>query len=383
MRILVFVERFMFITQTFVYNEINKLAEHHEVKLLTTERLNEEKSAFKDVVLMPLRQTALRRRLFWELERRDLFINRKNKAFSKKVNELIVAFKPDVIHGHFGYETMTLLDNLNPTSIPIFITFHGYDASQMLSRKSYISKMNSFFQKFNVIPTTVSRYMKSDLIQAGMKVKNARINYCGIDIQHFSIPPITIPSKYFIFLQIASFSEKKGHVYTLKAFRLFLSSQIDKKKYRLILAGAWDLFEEIKRLCTELGLDEYVEFPGAVNPSQAYTLLSQADVFVHHSIVASNGDKEGIPNAVMEAMAMQLPVLSTLHSGIPELVEDGVNGYLVAEKDVEGYAKRMADILSWGKLDRNREKIKQQFSLEPHTEHLLSMYREAIASKPA
>jgi colanic acid/amylovoran biosynthesis glycosyltransferase len=76
-------------------------------------------------------------------------------------------------------------------------------------------------------------------------------------------------------------------------------------------------------------------------------------------------------------------VLSTLHSGIPELVEEGVNGYLVAERDVEAYANRMADILTWGKLERNREKIIQLFSLEPHTEHLLSMYREAIASNPA
>ena len=84
--------------------------------------------------------------------------------------------------------------------------------------------------------------------------------------------------------------------------------------------------------------------------------------------------KEGIPNAIMEAMAMELPVISTWHAGIPELVEDGVNGYLIEERNVEAYAKRMLDILHWKRIPANRFKIIEKFSIESHYKELTNIY---------
>ena len=107
-------------------------------------------------------------------------------------------------------------------------------------------------------------------------------------------------------------------------------------------------------------------------------MFENADYFIHHSIVDSRGDMEGIPNALMEAMAMELPVISSIHSGIPELVEDGVNGYLVKEKDVTNYAKRFEDILNFGYLSINREKVIEKFELRAHKRILSQLYQKSI-----
>ena len=106
--------------------------------------------------------------------------------------------------------------------------------------------------------------------------------------------------------------------------------------------------------------------------------MKQADVFVHHSITSSNGDQEGIPTALMEAMAMELPVISTIHSGIPELVQNGVNGYLVQEKDINTYAKKMSEALKLGKLLKNREIINADFELTKHNEQLVQLYQKLV-----
>ena len=91
-----------------------------------------------------------------------------------------------------------------------------------------------------------------------------------------------------------------------------------------------------------------------------------------------NGDEEGIPNAIMEAMAMKLPILSTFHAGIPELVEHGVNGLLCEEKDIDSLATQMLEIQSWGKLDKNRQKIIDEFNYESHNKKLLEFYNQVI-----
>jgi len=107
--------------------------------------------------------------------------------------------------------------------------------------------------------------------------------------------------------------------------------------------------------------------------------MERAHYFVHHSITTEAGDTEGIPNAIMEAMAMELPVLATCHAGIPELVEDGIHGYLIPERDIDQYARRIADILQWGYQPKNRQKVQAQFELERHKEELIRYYQECLS----
>lgn len=380
MKILVFVENFMGPTLLFIYNEIMELSKTNDVLLLTTNRIkgSEKDFPFEKLKIIPFTQNRISRKINWVLEKNDIALSRKNYVYKTQLNELINEFKPDIIHGHFGYESLILLENMEHPSCPVFVSFHGYDASEMLRRKCYVKKLNSNFDKFDITPIYVSNYMKKDLEAAGVNLKNGRLLYYGTDMDYFK--PIEHPETHdkFTFLQISSFNEKKGHIYTLQAFKKFLDSAADKNKYKLILAGGGSLLETIKNETSNLGLSNLVEFTGTITYKETYPLLQQADAFVHHSITLPNGMKEGIPNALMEAMAMELPVISTLHAGIPELIEDGVNGYLVNEKDILAYAKRMKDILTWNHQPQNRQKIKELFSREAHNRNLLHIYREKI-----
>ena len=102
----------------------------------------------------------------------------------------------------------------------------------------------------------------------------------------------------------------------------------------------------------------------------------KTNVYLQHSVSPPSGDSEGLPISIMEAMAMNLPVVSTFHSGIPELVENGVNGYLVEERDLKSYAISLAKALEMGNLSINRQKIKDQFNLQKQCKKLIATIEE-------
>ncbi len=365
-------------TLLFIYSEIQELSKTNDVLLVATERVpgSEKNYPFENLTVIPYTPNTVARKISWVLEKRDIYLTRKNHDFSKKINALIASFKPDIIHGHFGYESIILLENIKKPPCPIFISFHGFDASEMLKLKCYVKKLNYYIEKLHFTPICVSNFMRQDMENAGINLKSARLLYYGTDLDFFKPGPKLTHTNNFIFLQISSFLEKKGHIYTMLAFKKFLETVPDKTRYKLILAGGGPLFEKVKSESIELDLSKYIEFPGILSHKDTLPFLQNADVFVHHSITSSSGMKEGIPNALMEAMAMELPVISTLHAGIPELVEDGVNGYLVAEKDTDAYAGRMKDILSWKRLPVNRQKVQDLFSRKAHYRNLMNIYQK-------
>jgi glycosyltransferase involved in cell wall biosynthesis len=301
----------------------------------------------------------------------------RNQHFQEQLTRVIDEFKPDLIHCQFGYQAIRLIDNLDNETIPVVIQFHGYDASKRLSKKSYVKRLREIMERDNYYSIFVAESLRKNLEKHNITVRNSMILHCGIDLEKFSREKAQTHDD-FIFLQVSSLAEKKGHEYTLEAFARFLTAQ-KSKNYKLILTGDGKRKEQLKRLSAKLNIHNHVEFVGFVSPDEAKNLMQNADVFVHHSITPESGDEEGIPNALMEAMAMELPVISSYHAGIPELVTDGVNGYLVKEKDVNAYALRMRDIISWKKLRINRDVIAAEFEIVKHIEKLERFYSDIIA----
>ncbi len=186
----------------------------------------------------------------------------------------------------------------------------------------------------------------------------------------------------YTYLQIATLSERKGQEITLLAFKKLLESYSGDMKLKLIIAGGKEdqYGEKIRNMPAELGIKNSVEFRDWIDPEEAKELMMQADCCVHHSRTI-NGRTEGIPTAVSEAMAMELPVISTVHAGIPELVENGVNGFLIKENDVDSYAKRMLEIQSWDYLKINRDKVAGKFNITLRIGLLESYYKDILSKK--
>ena len=228
----------------------------------------------------------------------------KSKFIRNKLNEIIEKFNPDIIHTHFGYESWYFLENFNnANNIPIFISFHGFDASHKLNSIRYrktILKWNND-KKVNFI--FVSNFMLNNVQKRiGQAINRLNILYYGTDVSFFKRNynlSENLAKKPKIFLQISSFADKKGHQFTIKAFDLLVKKhQLANNDVQLILAGEGTLKNEIVELVKTLKLENYVQFPGLVNHFEAKGLMQNANYFVHHSVTSDRiGDMEGIPNA--------------------------------------------------------------------------------------
>lgn len=364
-------------TETFIYNEIKEIESFIDLHLICCHRHNSELFPLPPLTQVPYEPSRIRAKVLHELRQRNLSWAYHLPVFRKRLDAVISQQQPDLIHCHFGPQAIRLWDNSRKArQLPILISFHGYDASRLLRQKAYVRKMQHLSQLPNVSIICVSRYMRQRLNDAGINTQRSHILYYGTDCEFFVPRSGKTTDTPYTFLQISSFREKKGHRYTLAAYAKFLQ-ETPSKETQLILAGDGPLREAVMKQAEELKIQDHVHFPGLVKPDQARELLAEADCFVHHSITARNGDTEGIPNAIMEAMAMELPVISTIHAGIPELVEDSVNGFLIEEKDVEAYTKAMHNILPWTRKAKNREKVLSAFERKQHARSLFEIYQQA------
>lgn len=372
-KILVYSDRFGGNTTTFIYNEVVGLTNDFRVKYVCTERINPQLFPFEDVEVVPYEVGRVVRKLRWWAEIYDQSLIFKNATFAKRINQIVEEFQPDLIHCHFGYEALRFMDNLERKDIPVVVSFRGHDASYFLSRKTYVNKLKELLSRENVFPTFVCNFLKENLEKVGIPVGTHLILYSGTKVEMFRREMYKEMKEPFTFLQVSHFEERKGHIYVLEAFKR-LVEDLPGQKLKLMLAGGGPLLEEIKSQAESYGIGDRVYFPGWVSPEKVRELLEVADAYVLHSITV-DGWTEGIPNALMEAMAMELPLVSTLHAGIPELVEENVHGILTEEKDVEGFFEGMKEVMSWGYKPESRERIEDKFEYKKHMQQLKDYYQ--------
>jgi colanic acid/amylovoran biosynthesis glycosyltransferase len=300
------------------------------------------------------------------------------ERFWKRV---LAAERARLVHAHFGHFGLDILPAVRALGLPLLVTFHGFDGSKLLRDDRYTRQLNDLFGYAHVV--TVSKNMAERLAPHGLREGRYTVHYIGVPVEEFGFvdrQPAAAKierGEPLTFLQVSNFVEKKGHRYTLEAFSRYLGG---RPRDRLILAGDGPLRAAMEELCVTRGLAGRVVFAGRVVKSEVTDLMRSADVFVHHSVTASDGDMEGIPTVLMEAMSTGLVVVSTRHSGIPELVDHGVDGFLVGERDVEGYTETLRGLSAadpeMGK--RARKKIEDRFDMTVQNAELKRIYRRAI-----
>lgn len=366
---------------TFIHNEINYINKKDELLYLAIKYIPCDNIVSENFKIISYSPSSILSKWRSVLKRFSISLNFRLLSFKKEILEVISSFQPDIVHLHFGYEALRFFDNF-PAKVkfktPIFIHFHGYDASVMLRNKAYVRRLKILLKQENIYPLYVSQFIRQNLLAKGIKSANGTILYCGVDIKKFTLKKDRkVFRDHIHFLQVSSLAEKKGHEFTLRAYSIF-KKRFPSLKSKLVLTGNGPRRIDLMELATILGIDHEIIFKGMIDPTEVPGLLSTADVFVHHSITSTKGDTEGLPTSIMEAMAMELPILSTYHAGIPELVKTNQNGILVKEKDIEGMANGFEEIIKMGYLAINREKIIQYYSLEKHNEALINLYRQAV-----
>jgi colanic acid/amylovoran biosynthesis glycosyltransferase len=180
------------------------------------------------------------------------------------------------------------------------------------------------------------------------------------------------------FVQACRLIEKKGLDDALHAFARFVQTH---PQAHFTIAGEGPLLEPLTTLCGQLGIASNVTFAGFLKGRALCDLFHASHIFIHPSRITEDGNQEGIPNAMLEAMATGLPVIATLHGGIPEAVRKDVTGLLVPERDVDGLHASMAQLTSglWPTMSEEAAAdVRDQFESTAQIAKLEAVYDEAV-----
>lgn len=285
----------------------------------------------------------------------------------------------DVIHAHFGPngKLAIFLKDLGLIDGKVITAFHGFDISAYL--KSHSRNTYDYLFKNGDLFLPISDRWRKKLLELGTPSQKIAIHRMGIDLSSFSY---TVKEKRekMILLTVGRFVEKKGIKYAILAAKPLL------KKYEYLeyyLVGDGPLRSEIETLIKSAGLGKRIKLFGWQKQGDVKKIMQESDILIAPSVTSENGDQEGIPVTIMEAMAVGLPVVSTKHSGIPELVKEQKSGILVAERNVQELRKAMEFLIKnpkermeMGKMGRRI--VEEEFNIKKLNKNLLKLYQNLL-----
>lgn len=250
-----------------------------------------------------------------------------------------------ILHYHYGTDAGLFAKTLRKLGIPSVVSFYGYECSGFPKRFLGLGKV--YLQK-HVFPfvdyvLAMSADMAGDIEKTGCPGDKILVHYHGIPSGTFIKKRDSCNAEYVRFSMISGFTPQKGHMFLLEAFK---HAHKRVGNIKLSIYGSGIMQEQIERYVKRNDMGGYVSLIGPVKygSEQHIRAFECTDVFIHPSVTDINGDKEGIPGAIVEAMAFGLPVISTNHAGIPEVIENGVSGYLVNEWDVDSLSDAIVDL---------------------------------------
>ncbi|MCB2074255.1 MAG: glycosyltransferase [Novosphingobium sp.] len=392
MKILYVIERFPTYSQTFIYDEICNHLDHGEdvhIVVLGNSGTSDfqvdeygadikRRTTYLDLVVSGSRLAKARLIItgLWTAYRaaslsEHLRLWRRSGLTAREVlsGALIASKCPDfdIIHCHFGnIGRVGLAAREQMRRKPrLFVTFHAYE---ML--KSWSQPLENFYASLfasDAILLPISEFWRSKLVSAGANSARTWVHHMSVDIPPEesleSSSPDTDISKI---VMVGRMVEKKGHLSAIEALSLLRESRPDIE-FQCDLIGNGPLFNEVATRINDKGLSSHVRLFGSKSHTETLECIASADIFLLPSVTARDGDMEGIPVVLMEAMARRIPVLSTYHSGIPELVEDQSTGLLVPEHDTDKLAEAILLLVTDSDLRRKlgaagRNKVIEEFN---------------------
>jgi colanic acid/amylovoran biosynthesis glycosyltransferase len=289
----------------------------------------------------------------------------------------------DIVHCHFGPigELAVRLRDIGALHGMIVTTFHGVDIS--LTLRNDPSCYRSLFARGDLF-LPVSEAWRARLIGHGCDPGRVEVHRMGVELRHlrFTMRRL-LPNEPLRLLSVGRLIEKKGMAYGIRAVAMLVEAGRDVE-YTIV--GDGPDRRALEDLVCSMRLGSRVAFLGWRQSDEVVELMSKHHVLVAPSTTDRNGDMEGIPVTLMEAMATGMPVVSTWHSGIPELVQNGISGLLVDERDVDGLAdaiQRLADQAGdWEEMGRAaRERIARDYDLAVQNARLVKRYQRLLRER--
>jgi glycosyltransferase involved in cell wall biosynthesis len=307
--------------------------------------------------------------------RRSLGLESLEEQDTRALVDYLRQHEIDAVLAEYGPTAVSVSEACRRAAVPLVAHFHGWDAYQMPRDPRVRASYKDLFETAAAV-VGVSTHMVRQLESLGAPPNRTFLNIYGVSVPRLPAQPAEAPPK---FVAVGRFTPKKAPFLTLLAFAA-VRRQV--KDASLEMLGDGELLVPTRELARVLKLEDCVTFHGAVSHEVVHDRLREARCFVQHSAVARNGDSEGTPNSVLEAMAMGLPVVSTRHRGIADVVEENVTGMLVDELDVEGMSAAMLNMARDAQAAatigrRARERVEECWTMEKSLERLAGIIRRA------
>lgn len=285
--------------------------------------------------------------------------------------------KADAVLAQYGTTGVQVREACVQGGVPLIVHFHGYDASRRGLLRKLRTEYERLFEQAAAL-VVVSHAMERRLLELGAPADKLHYSPCGADCAHFA--PTDPAANPPVFVAVGRFVEKKAPDETVRAFAALHRLHPEA---RLRMIGDGNLLKTCQALAYELGVADAVDFLGAQPHQVVRREMAGARAFVQHSVEAKSGDCEGTPVAVLEAGASGLPVISTRHAGIPDVVEEGETGLLVDEHDVAGMARYMVALTEDPKRAAQlgaagRRRVIEHYSMERNMDRLWKAISTAV-----
>jgi colanic acid/amylovoran biosynthesis glycosyltransferase len=283
--------------------------------------------------------------------------------------------RPDLVHAHFASGGRTALPLARALRVPLVVTLHGADVTVRGPQPDRYKRLGEEASLF----ICVSAFIRERALEAGFPSQKLLVHYIGIDRELFS--PSAEPQASQSILFVGRLVEKKGCEYLLRAMQLVQKAH---PQCELTIIGDGPLRKSLEALAAELNIR--CQFRGAQPVAIVRESLRRARIACVPSVTAADGNSEGLPTVVGEALSIGAPVVGTKHAGIPEMVIPHVTGLLTPERDSAALAEALSLLLAdkdlWQRLHSAAPRhIETHFDLQTQTALLENIYTRTTAAK--
>lgn len=408
MKIAFIVSSFPVISETFILNQITGLLDlGHDVEIFACNRSKESKvhsdvkkySLMKKVCYINMPKNKVKRIIkaaylilvnFYKdplriLKSLNIFKCRRealpDRLLPLYTTILFLGNNFDIIHCHFGPIGIlgAFLKSIGVARGKVVTSFYGYDISKYIMGKG--KDVYNFLFEHGDVFVPICEYFKRRLIELGCNENKIIIHRIGVDLGKFNFG-LRNNNSIIRLITIARLVDKKGINYGIKAVAK-VAEKHSNIEYKIIGDGI--LRNMLEDLIVKLKVGKKIHLLGMRDQEEVIKLIRDSDILLAPSVTTKDGDQEGTPTVLMEAMATGLPVISTKHSGIPELVKDGESGFLVPERDVDALADKILYLIGHPRVRLSmgltgRKFVEKNYNIKKLTQELEEVYQELINS---